>query len=519
MLTQRIIRIVVAEDEQLLLNSIIRKIENIGLGFKVVAKAYNGRTALKQIIDLKPDALFTDIKMPVMDGIELIEHVRKQFPDMPIIILSGYNEFEYARKAMQASVMDYLSKPLDDDSLSAVLRKVKNEVLAKLARDEQRILSSLLSGLDSVDEAHASKSIKYVVMLITVGNLGTYLPTEKQIKTFVQLLGRVNWKKTMSAVTIPADEWIAVDEKCPNQKFIILPARDCNAGALKQLAKDMLNVLTPDLTPYPVNICVGSCTVARHDIWQEAQKLRNLLDAGLVIGKSDVLHDADSAPIAPAKLITLEFSMKVTSLIASRRFDSLVRLVSDTVKGWGECGYPQRTVEKGLADLLELIRSNLHNCFVNSTGDDRTALLESIAISPDYSTVATFVMNAVSRMLEQDPLQNDLPLDLANKIEKYLREHYTENFSLEELAGQFGFSSAYLTKVFKKYKSDTPLKFLIDIRMNEAKRLIQEHQDLDFKVIAEMVGYPDCHYFYKVFKTVVGKTPSEFRLEYRSDHI
>ena len=66
----------------------------------------------------------------------------------------------------------------------------------------------------------------------------------------------------------------------------------------------------------------------------------------------------------------------------------------------------------------------------------------------------------------------------------------------------------------KKYKQDTPLKFLINLRMEEAKRLIVEHPELDYKVIGEMVGYFDCHYFYKVFKSFVGKTPTEFRVDF-----
>ena len=107
--------VMVAEDEPLIKENMISKIHNATPCFKVVYAASNGQDALTHMDKYRPDVLITDIQMPVMDGLELIEQAKKRYPDMECIILTGYNEFEYARKAMKNGVQEYLLKPLKQE--------------------------------------------------------------------------------------------------------------------------------------------------------------------------------------------------------------------------------------------------------------------------------------------------------------------------------------------------------------------------------------------------------------------
>jgi len=119
--------IVVAEDEEILLNNLIGKIEKFCPDFEVIGKAQTGEQALALFMEESPDILITDIKMPVMDGLELIEKARDFYPFMKTVITSGYSDFEYAKKAISLKVSDYLLKPVDTDELKEVLNKLKNE--------------------------------------------------------------------------------------------------------------------------------------------------------------------------------------------------------------------------------------------------------------------------------------------------------------------------------------------------------------------------------------------------------
>ncbi|MCX7796594.1 MAG: response regulator [bacterium] len=120
-----IYRVMVVEDEERILNNIIRKIDESNLGFKVVGKALTGKQALTLADELTPDVIFTDIKMPVMDGLELIEHLYFRYPYVKVVIISGYADFEYAQKAIIYDVKGYLLKPIDNEALMEILRKLK----------------------------------------------------------------------------------------------------------------------------------------------------------------------------------------------------------------------------------------------------------------------------------------------------------------------------------------------------------------------------------------------------------
>lgn len=119
--------IVVAEDEALLLENLIHKIEAANAGFEVIGSAQTGIQAYELIEELNPDVLVTDIRMPAMDGLDLIRKVSESHPRMDCIITSGYSDFEYARTAIKYRVYDYLLKPVDIEELKAALKKLRDK--------------------------------------------------------------------------------------------------------------------------------------------------------------------------------------------------------------------------------------------------------------------------------------------------------------------------------------------------------------------------------------------------------
>ena len=142
---ENIFRVIVAEDEELILNNTVKKIHQTGLGFEVIAAVQNGKLALDKIEEYSPDVLITDIRMPVMDGLELIKIVALNFPYIKTIIISGYSEFEYAKQAIKYGVKDYLLKPLESEELKAALIKIKISLEAdadflqrRIQKDEKR---------------------------------------------------------------------------------------------------------------------------------------------------------------------------------------------------------------------------------------------------------------------------------------------------------------------------------------------------------------------------------------------
>ncbi len=120
--------VLVAEDEELLLHSLVQKIHEANLNFQVVSMAQTGQKAWELINELSPQLLISDIKMPIMDGIDLIEKVNRHFPYIRTMIISGFSDFEYAQKAIHYQVTEYLLKPIDPEELHRALFRVRTQL-------------------------------------------------------------------------------------------------------------------------------------------------------------------------------------------------------------------------------------------------------------------------------------------------------------------------------------------------------------------------------------------------------
>ena len=145
-------KVMVVEDEPLILQNIIDKIHHVNPEFKVVYAAANGLDAWEHIEIYSPDLLITDIQMPVMNGLDLLARVKESYPAIECIILTGFNEFEYARKAMKIGIQEYLLKPLKPNQVQEVLETVGMRLRKRHNTLERNIIVSGLYGSRSQSE-------------------------------------------------------------------------------------------------------------------------------------------------------------------------------------------------------------------------------------------------------------------------------------------------------------------------------------------------------------------------------
>jgi len=121
-------KIMLVDDEEEVRKSIINKIDWADAGFEVIGDAENGKDALEKIEQNEPDVVLTDIKMPYMDGLTMAETIRQLYPSVKIVIFSGFDEFEYAKKAIKLNVIEYILKPVNVEELTAILKKIKKNL-------------------------------------------------------------------------------------------------------------------------------------------------------------------------------------------------------------------------------------------------------------------------------------------------------------------------------------------------------------------------------------------------------
>ncbi|KRF18419.1 response regulator transcription factor [Paenibacillus sp. Soil787] len=510
------LKIIVIEDEPIIQENIIKKIEENHSGFQVIAKAYNGKSGLDLIKQHKPDMIITDIRMPIMDGIELIRNVRFLFPDMPIIILSGYDDFEYARQALRFGVMEYLLKPLETGALLEALNRISNVVFPKSNLLERSIISSELLGQNHDLEISAFLSHSgFQMYLLCLGNLCNHVTSINRAQHYSHLWGKIDWEQTVEQFPYELQNWWLIDEMLSNQKFLIIAAGENEDIDIKFSAELLKASLLAVVEPYSLNISIHSGHTTSQELWEVAQELRSQLEKEMVIGKSGIIcNSKEIKKEASASMIPASMNSKITSLLVAGNRELLRPVIFNLLESWERAAFPQRLIEKGLGDLVDIFWRNTLLSREEEWNDVKAQILDSISISVDYAIVCSNVWGILECFLEKKPII-DGAAEISDKLEHYILEHYAEDISFEELAQQFNFSSAYLTKIFKKYKNETPLKYLINLRIEEAKRLIIEHKEIDLKIIAEMVGYFDQHYFSKVFKYNVGITPTEFKENYK----
>lgn len=154
-----IFKVVVIEDEELILNSTVKKIHNLNLGFEVVGKAQDGKEGLELIDRLTPDLVITDMKMPVMDGLEMIKIISSKYPYIKKIVLSGFDDFVFAQQAMKYDVKDYLLKPLKIKELTDVLTEIRF-----ILENERKLLKQNVIDTKK-SKAHSPEEVAKIVEL------------------------------------------------------------------------------------------------------------------------------------------------------------------------------------------------------------------------------------------------------------------------------------------------------------------------------------------------------------------
>ena len=504
--------VVVVEDEWLILHNIIKKIENSDQNFRVIGSAENGRDALTIIDDLKPDVLFTDIKMPIMEGIDLIKAVREKYPNLYIVIISGYRDFEYAKNAMKYSVTDYMLKPLEVGELVNLLKNIRKKLDSVYLEMERDIICKDISGKNSSYSLPSSLSkSSFLLFLICIGNLQS-TPHSSQSSSSYNEWENMWLDSVLNTPSLKIRSWWLVDEHVPNQKFLIVSLDDTGYANITDIAQNLKAHLLEHIPNSTVNICFYHEKIEYCDIWNVSQELRGLMEQNLVIGISQ-LHSYKDAPIkaCPIAYIDEKIKNRLQIFIQNLDLENLkIELVS-LLRGWVLNKIPQRQFEKGIQKIIDIFQSQLNSISEIDLNRLYVSIIEKISFCKNQDEIFESVWSMIELKLLSYKNSGDNTKMIADSIEAYLRNNFTQDIKIEEISKLFNFNSSYLTKIFKRYKGETPVRVLINLRIEEARRLIESRPDMDLKDVGQALGYSDSSYFSRVFKNITGKSPSEYR--------
>lgn len=536
-------KLLLVDDEILVREAIAGNIHWKELGYELVSTCENGKEAITYIKENKVDVVLTDVCMPFIDGIELSKYIHINNLEIDVIIFSGYNEFEYAQKAIRYGVSEYLSKPITSYELSEVLINLKKRLDKKkeIENEFKKINKSYFKNLILIQ----SKIIKNLIM----GN--ELEESRKEIEEYGINIDYLAYRVAIIEIDIYSDSYNTDKDKIKQgdmKSFVIYNISNeiikrYNAGEVckgdnnrafillwTNSPREFSNIISKifeeiqeevfKFSELTITISIGENVYSLSDLhksykdaeelllykylWNENQifdreKLKNKLNASLNL---DGIID---------KLI-LSIKLNERKQIEENIFEIQELFREGYIKKDKMCLYLFEIISQ-TCDLLRL--SNIAEEFIYKIKENSiTKITESRSLSEAIVILKEFCFMSCEKMyIQKNSYSNKLAILALDYIEKNYNDY---DLNLNIICSYLCISTSYFSTIFKNYIGYTFMEVLIRTRMDKAKELL-ENTNLKNYEISDKVGFRDPHYFSIAFKKITGKSPKEYAKEMRKN--
>ncbi len=506
-------------------------------GFSLVGEASDGEIALPMIRDERPDILITDIRMPFMDGIALCREVHRVMPWIQIVILSGYDSFEYAKQAISLGVREYMLKPISARDLGEVLNRLKDRI--EKDNSERRDLEKLRSQMTAGRQMVLSQVLGNILMNKLSEAEGKRICTQMR-SLGVNLLspcytviefrhgGSAQSYDDMHAALIQvAENSRETVFLYSNEKMLCALVMGDNETDIEEraysFARSALDEL--DRSNYPdVRAAIGEMAEHLGDVsrsYQSARHIRHAFESTdqplrmrRIIGRGDTPPPAMQS-VEPLGIQPLYEHMKYADLGDFREhfYEYLQSLKAMNAMLPIDSKYLYTEV---LVTSFRIIRE---------AGGDPQDLLDAKWINrgdlihDDFDQVASDGLAILHRAVKYRDSRGQVKGNPAvNKARQYLDAHFTDpELTFQEVVDHVAMSNSHFSTLFAQSTGTTFTKYLINLRLSKARELLY-YTNMRSSEIAYAVGFNDPHYFSYLFKKNMGTTPSEFRSAMGGEH-
>ena len=529
------LKVFLAEDEFVVREGIKNNIDWAGHGYEFCGEAGDGELAFSMIQKLQPDILITDIRMPFMDGLALSRMVKAEFPGIEIILLTGYEDFEYAKEAIRIGVSSYLSKPISGENLIKEIdgvadniieknreREIRNRYLEDMKErneiDKREFFEDLITGRRELpyilkrakDLKIEITALKYNIILFKIwsNGRGSDEYSKSVVKAGEALPGIAD---RYSAIFFDLDmAGAALLFKADTDEVIETNIKKC-ISEMKEFFSGFPHVryfggvgqIVERISDLPISFRWAGRAFAHTYISADDDFLEGT-EEGLRVDKEDViLSEIDPRHID--RRLRREF--------LRRGEESETELFLDEfIKGMGKNAIKSTMLRQYIAMDIYFCVSEFVESELGLSRDDISGKLPAAELLADeertYGYLVDILRSAV--MLRKENTQGRYA-DVVNEVISYIDEHYSdEELSLNTLAAHVNFSPNHLSAVFRQQTGNTFIKYLTDYRLDKAKELLLATSKKSNEIGA-MVGYKDPHYFSYLFKKTLGMTTTQYR--------
>ena len=533
----RKIKVFLVEDEVIIRSGVKKSINWEQEGYEFVGEASDGELAYPMILKEKPDILITDIRMPFMDGLELSRLVKKELPDIKILILSGYDEFEYAKKAIKIGVTEYLLKPISAAKLTEVLNAVaetirqeneeKNlletyfaEMRENTERDKMRLFEKLLMGDLSMGEIleagerfgmNLGASCYKIVLFKILANLENHVYAEQMVDACSSVEQAASMMEGVYVFQRGVEGWAflltAQDEKSMEESAKILYQN------LKQAMKNY--------TQLEYFGGIGSTVPRIRSLKQSFREADRAFAARFVEEANQIISQKEF------EKSQMEEGLKMQGVVQiGKSREMLQKFLSngtrEEVKAFSDA-YISRIEEENIRSTMVRQYVVIDVCIVilsfcerissaNRLQEEAEELQKMMQKIHSLSEIKKYVVRLLNEAIElRDAESGRRYSDLIAAAKKEIENHYmTEEISLNTVAISVGMSPSYFSSIFSKEAGKTFVEDLTEVRIEKAKEFLM-CSSMKTSEIGYEVGYKDPHYFSYIFKKVQGCSPKEYR--------
>ncbi|WP_261381474.1 response regulator transcription factor [Paenibacillus cremeus] len=518
-------RVLIVDDEPEIRHGLLLKINWEELGILLAGEASHGSEALERLACEPIDIVMTDMNMPVMDGVSFLEACQEQYPSLRLLVITGYEDFHYAKVAIKSHVRDYLLKPVAQEELNNALSKVVQELKQERnRRDEQATVQWKLSQLYRENKEHflvhlvreelprngsGSLSERFklfeleglgqsAVRFVTAGLVkraeaeGDNGRTPERLRTPFEMLIR-EFAESYAAELQPA---VFRDPSYPGLVHVILP------GEAEAFVRELRDCVQQHLGFEPA-VGVGR-QVTGFQEWKEAY-------SSALLAWSMEAGGAEKAPAEADAALPADFAKLIQRCLSRGELEAFAKAIEQELRS----AYQESRVRfvKRIFQLYLLLEAEAASAAERST---TLSDGEQLWVRPDLVWALDTVEKAKEYLLRlasgmQQPSDEDDPdRSLLQTARQYIDENYNYDLNLTMLAERFNYHPSYFSELFKAKVGKTFIQYLTEVRMAKAVRLLED-TSLNLWDIAELTGFSNASYFSSKFKKMYGVTPSEYR--------
>jgi len=495
-------------------------------GFRIAAEATDGDQALEMMKEHTYAVVFSDIQMPGMDGLLFFKELRA-YPFTYTIAVSGYDKFEYVKQCLKYGVKDYLLKPVKEEDLLTLLRKLKADIESDILRDKQRTLGIQATRSDAVKQwmlgiipfLEAERMLRWCGIEIPTSDTWTAVAIE--IDALDQ--GDSNWtarewQTTTFAVRNVLEEFAmptgGVFEDEQGCLGLVLATGNSSVTQTAESVRFIRDTVLK-YTKIPLTFGIGTPVHNPEEAPASYQTALSMLERKFLIGNQSVIIPStlhmESENISDAHL---HFVTDMLDAVKLGHNDLALQRLSEQVDIWKRIGTSKTDVQ---AVVVEFMVGLYHHArqygehgerfFHQKSADRYRAILNS-------RTLDQLIL--ITRQTGQEwvdfltAAKWNQPSNPVNEAKQMLEAHYSEQLSLKSIAERIHMNAAYLGQLFKAAEGVTFNDYLLQLRMNKARELLAV-TDMKVYEVALFVGYKQLDWFYKKFKETFGVSANEYR--------